>query len=91
MVSPMWFPSECEATTHTHVAYTHFRPFSPISFIYCFSNCALSNGYSLVACFRGMEFTVSVRERVRLKRSERERGIGGRGRASEWREGLRSL
>lgn len=76
----MWFPSECEATTHTHthVAYTHFRPFSPISFIYCFSNGALSNGYSLVACFRGMEFTVSVRERARLKRGERERHWGER-------------
>lgn len=81
---------ECEANTHT---VTRFRLFSPISFIYWFPNGALSNGYSLVACFRGMEFTVRVSgsERARSRESEKESCMGERGRASEWREGLREV
>lgn len=63
-------------STHAHT-HSHFRLFSPISFIYQSSNSALSNGYSLVACFRGMEFTARVSvserdwERVRKRASHR--------------------
>lgn len=80
---------ECEANTHT---VTRFRRFSPISFIYWSPNGALSNGYSLVACFRGMEFTVRVSESERDWERVRKRAAWGeRGWVSGWREGLREV
>lgn len=63
--------------THTYTYTTHFRRSSPVSFIYQWASDALSNGHSLVACFRGMEFTVREREQAREGGVRAREMVGG--------------
>lgn len=57
-ISPVVSFIHCEATSR----HTFPSVWSSFLFIYQFSNSALSNGGSLVACFRGKEFTAGVSE-----------------------------